>query len=399
MQTVGQISVREGEKMKKINYCIFSFIFSLIIINAYTQTSPNVYASLNGNLDDLISRLGGVKTPLHISGIQTIPHCYQQNRTTAAIQATIEAMHSKCMPTYVRTSLSHFQSVKEFIKRNPDGSVQKYIFFTGGDITQWTSNLMIAKQNQEGNFITINTIDINTPRSDSLLVDESDLWHPGGMDICGNYLAIPLQPYKVEELNPDIYRGDRLRIVFFDITNPENPQRIFHFDLTNAAGVTITCPAIAFTRLTNNNYLIACQYGYFVSRDQNINSGFDFSGNITFVNHTQFIPQEIASGEFQNLSFVSLNGQPYLIGTGNTQSTAPVFTGENVANVYQLNFNNIPGDATAEFVTQISYGKENCTPDCDFSAAANITSQCSMLSMYSWVWDGEYVPCCCFGPV
>jgi len=395
--------------MKKIILYIYLCIFSLII-NSYinAQTSPDAYASLEGDERTLISRMMGAITNFEIKirnedGDLIIPHCYQQNRFCAAFQA----LHEKCNQAYARPSLSHFQSNKEFIKINPDESTNKYIFFTGGDITQWTSHLMIARQNHEGKFFALRTININTARDASAIIDESDLWHPGGMDICGNYLAIPLQPYKVQQLNPGIYRGDRLRVVFFDITNPENPQRVYYFDLKNNADATITCPAIAFTRLINNRYLIACQYGYFVSRGQTIDSGFDFAGNINFTNTTGFVPKDF--GEFQNLSFVTLSGQLYLIGTGSTSKLAPVILGENVANLYKFNLNIInpdqvfdiaPGNVTAEFVAQISYGKECwACPDCDFSAASNITSQCSMLSMYNWVWNESHIPCCCFGPV
>lgn len=408
--------------MKKITLCIYFCVFSSITITNFaainhSQTSPDAYASLDGNEEALISRMLGNPINFEINahnetGELIVPPCYQQNRFCTIFQALHEKLHKE----YIRPSLSHFQSIKEFIKRNPDGSFQKYIFFTGGDITQWTSHLMVAKQNQEGKFSAIRTIAINTPRDVNPLIDESDLWHPCGMDICGNYLAIPLQPYKIQQLNPGIYRGDRLRIVFFDISNPENPQRVvdpahparfYVLDLMDAAGGTITCPAIAFTRLINNRYIIACQYGYFVSRGQNIDSGFDFAGNINFTNTTGFAPKDV--GEFQNLSFVTLSGQLYLIGTGTTSKLAPVILGENIANLYKLNLNVInagqafdiaPGNITAEFVAQISYGKECCiSPDCDFSAASNITSQCSMLSMYNWVWNKNHIPCCFFGAI
>lgn len=406
--------------MNKIILYIYFCVFSSTIITNFAainhpQTSPDAYASLEGNEETLIARILGHPINFKINthneaGDLIIPACYQQNRFCTIFQA----LHEKMNPTYARPSLSHFQSNKEFIKRNPDGSLQKYIFFTGGDITQWASHLMIAKQNQEGKFFAIRTITINTPRDENPLIDESDLWHPGGMDICGNYLAIPLQPYKVETLNPEIHRINRLRVVFFDISNPENPQRLinpdhptrFYFlDLTDAAGGTITCPAIAFTRLINNHYIIACQYGYFISRGESIESGFDFAGNITFINTTGNASKDV--GEFQNLSFVTLSGQLYLIGTGSTSKLSPVISGENVADLYKFNLNITPntfnilnGDITAELVAQISYGKECCiSPDCDFSAASNITSQCSMLSMYNWVWNKNHIPCCCFGTI
>lgn len=390
--------------MKKIIFYIYLFIFSSIEICIYSQTSPDAYARLDGDEGALIERLTGPRNNLKIiTGKDAIPECYRQKRFCVTFQALWERINKK----YRRPSLSHFQSVKEYTINNDDGTFRKYIFFTGGNIIQWQANLMIAKQDQEGNFFVLKTVVINTKRDDNPLVDEFELGHPGGIDICGNHLVVPLEPFS----NP---REDRIRAVFFDISDPENPQRVYDFDLKNNAGEKIpSCPGLAFTRLIDGRYIIACQSGYFVSQGNTVDSGFIFSGKINFVNPHNFPAKDF--GTPQNLSFVTLSGQIYLVATGGTCNLAPVVMGENLANLYKFNLNAIPGhDVTAELVAQIPYGKENLlSPDFDFNAAATVTSQCSMLSIYHWVWcetcrgscccceaqTGKYIPCCCFGPI
>jgi hypothetical protein len=192
-------------------------------------------------------------------------------------------------------------------------------------------------------------------------------------------------------------------------------MRVCHFDLKDDKNQPISCPAVAFTKI-NNRYIIACKNGYFVSSSEDINSKFEFCGKINFVNN---IPKAKNLDNMQNLSFVLLDEQLYLIGTGNTSKNTPVFLGENIANVYKFNLNTSLNSTdninaiSAELVAQIWYGKEDFeSPDCDFNAAATLTSHCSMLSLYHWVQSKKiktsccgkksfkkFIPCCSFGPV
>jgi hypothetical protein len=364
-----------------------------------TEYNENCYAYLNGDVKVIFDQMCRSEIPFKIDTNNQVPKVYSSSRDDVIAQIAKEKGPEKAYNPNkkhgARPSLSHFQTIKMI--RRPNGARPEFIALAAGDIRQWKSHLFIAQHPQESKLTdgwkVIKRITLNDSN------DENDLWHPGGMDICGNYLAIPLEDWKIKiYLSKELYPGvlthyeKRSKIIFFDISDPINPKRL-PVAIERQSG---SCPAIAFTRLDDGKFLVYSGGGgdVFISKTSRIEDGFDYYSSL-----------DRAYG--QNLSFVTIgnNGDLYIVGTENTNDMSPIYSGSNKVYLYKFDYD--PALKTGS-IKKIAENNCNCgagtlagllegPASCNFNAAANVTPMGGVLALYHYVSGGK-IRCTLFGP-
>lgn len=398
-----------------INRNIFSIIvFTLATIMPSTQVgapvkgfvpkndaeyNENCYAYLTGDVTTIFDQMCRSAIPFKIATDKQVPTVYSSSRDEVILQIAQEKgpekKYSPEKKNGARPSVSHFQTIK--LIREQNGARPKFIALAAGDVRTWKSQLFIAQHPQEGKLTegwkVVKYININDSK------DENDLWHPGGMDISGKYLALPIEDWMVKKyLSKELYPGvlthyeERSKIIFFDISNPLHPKRL-PVAIERTSGF---CPAVAFTRLDNGKFLVYSGGGgdVFISNTDRLEDGFKYYSSL-----------KRAMG--QNLSFVTIgkNGDLYIIGTDNTSNLSPIYTGKNMAYLYKFEYD---PDSKAGSVTKIAEKSCFCGEsgvagvlegpgDCNFNSAGNVTSMGGMLGLYHYVTDGK-LRCTLFGP-
>jgi len=213
----------------------------------------------------------------------------------------------------------------------------QYLVLSGGDPHRNESHLFIAKDDKFVKEIALDNV----------------FWHAGGMQVVGKYLAVPLE-------NAEDHKS---KIVFYDMTRPENPQKIS----TEIVRPNRRCGTVSMTRLIDGHYLVVIWVDSDGQREQN---RFDFyysNGTIlekgfptvptTKVYHNQVVNITQSSvkkcGTYQMVNLVNdVNGTLYLIGTWNTSSAAPIINGKDYAHLLQISFNTTTKKAAVNYVAE-----------------------------------------------
>lgn len=220
----------------------------------------------------------------------------------------------------------HFQG----IQRVPDS---KHLIISGGDNKQPMSQLFVLELNSKNTTKAIgsnikNSKD-NKPPSDDKLSDlialDRDLWHPGGLSLYGNILAVPLENGKKE----------KSEVIFLDIKKLSEPVRLPVSIPRAAKG-----GAVAFTRLPQNDHFVAVvwsdsdddlkpRFDFYFSNSTKLLGGFSKSAKT--VTHDEIIyegqerPKKDGVRKYQNINFITqTDDQIFMIGSFNTSSLAPV---------------------------------------------------------------------------
>jgi len=364
-----------------------------------TERNENCYAYLTGDPKILLQAMttNARHFKININGL--VPKVFWSSREDAAFQAarehSTEKYYDPLKRNGARPSLSHFQSIKMIRKAN--GARPEFIVAAAGDSRSWKSQLFIAQHPIDASLTDqwkiIKAITLNDNP------DENDLWHPGGMDISGTYLAVPVEDWLIKDyLSKELYPGvlkhyeSRSKIMFFDISDPANPKRL-PISIERNSGY---CPAIAFTRLSNGHYLVYTNGAgdIHISKTTKLTDGFEQVGTI-----------DDSGG--QNLSFITIGSQGdlYLVATKNASRAAPVVSGKNIARLFKFNFDLSTKTGSLTFITEHSCdcgggGIFGLGADfgCNFNAAANVTPMGGLLGIYHYVLDGKYLGCTLFGP-
>jgi len=260
--------------------------------------------------------------------------------------------------------ISHFQS----IVRLPEHlGLGKFLVVTGSNCIDNISQMFVIKMrtSEMTGPLTPNITDdtVNYRDQVRLRVDlDTVRWHAGGASTIGKYLVIPLE-------------GKGAQIIFFDMTNPLEPQRLEHF--ISKSGIIM---AAAITKLPNNHFLIAANdagnsFHFYYSKEETIDCDWSYVGKVY---SSKFAPGK----NYQNATFVNdENGMLFLICTENTGKLPPVLNGEDVADLFRINYS-IEGieeriqnsDITMPIVPEFIYRKHMfCKNDqCNFAAGATV---------------------------
>lgn len=159
----------------------------------------------------------------------------------------------------------------------------------------------------------------------------TDYDHPGGMQICGNILAVPLEG--------PTSGGTTGRIAFFDISNPRNPVRMaYNFNASHDIGVC------GLTQLDDGRYFMVLTWGsnetirFFLSQPNDITTLALYDS----MDESEVIGNWPVGGlqaAHQSLSLIKQSdGRIFMIGMHNTSNASPVPLGEDRAVLYRLTF-------------------------------------------------------------
>ncbi len=280
---------------------------------------------------------------------------------------------------YTGTINNHFQG----IQRLKSG---QYVVVSGSDTNVPSSHIFIIKMGSRSSDgrLRSNLLQSSSPDTDDKVVKaiaiDNVMWHAGGLSVLGDILAVPLEG------------DDSGKIIFYDMTDPENPILYNHYiDRPNAKS-----GAIALTRVENGKYLVAAwsdsdslpkRIDFYLSSTTDFDDGFDSNSYTTWY-HTAVQAangQDANFSNFQAVNFVSqADGQLYLVGLHNSSSLAPVINGEDWADLYTVEFSN-NDYTTAPVITKVAnrhfYCKDN---QGNFDAAAGIyTDENGNMGIYS----------------
>jgi hypothetical protein len=343
---------------------------------------------------------------IHTNGI--VPSVYGSSKNEV-LEQVMQEKNGKYEPSAgngPRPSCSHFQSLK-FV-RAPNGNVPEFMILAAGDCREWKAQLVIAKKTKDdpltGRWDVQKIITINDSE------ENMDLWHPGGLDICGNLMAIPIEDFLIKDYRPQSdfkpqYRHRRSKILVFDITDILNPKLVT--EILRDSG-PVMC--VGLTRLSDKRWLIYGgdpQYAeVYISKTTDAKDGFELHGHAT------------CPCNGQNVSFITIgkNGDLYLAFTSNRSSLAPVITGDDVVDLVKFEYDlNTKGDGAtikghANFIDtvnadcghgEIQVGKEKIggVQICNFNAAANIIPAGGIIGIYHYLdRKNQCLHCGLFGP-
>lgn len=167
-----------------------------------------------------------------------------------------------------------------------------------------------------------------------------DLWHAGGMQVMGDYLAVPIE--KSGEPGTS-------EIVIVDLSNPRAPTK-FNSGIRRAR----KAGAVAMTKLKNGHILLgvwadsdkdmAQNLDFYYSRSTNIRDGFEAEPvrwDAKNVKASKKNKQKPTFNKFQTINFIpQCDGKLYLMGMHNTApgGASPVVPGKDYADLYQVFF-------------------------------------------------------------
>jgi hypothetical protein len=252
-----------------------------------------------------------------------VPSAYDANKAKVLFQSIGEFLdlHDR------KEGWSHFQG----IKRLPAWlGLGQYIALNSGQYTNFQAHLFIVKLDSESATECLQGNEGVNHKKDRIIkkivLGKKPFWHPGGIDICGKYLVVPLASWKVQK-DEDI----ETKTVIYDIENPENPIEVFVLKKKK------NVQAVTLTRLPNNYYLLLLRSGrleFYYSKSTNLADGF-------FDTPTVSLPKSgILFGGCQNLNFITAgDGSLMMVTTYNTKSTAPIINGEDRADFYEVVYN------------------------------------------------------------
>ena len=242
---------------------------------------------------------------------------------------------------------NHFQG----IQRLKDSS---YLVLSGGDKYADAGHLFIVKMasryadgpwksnlDQSPNFIFADElVSVISPNQNAAAIKQFDLnethWHAGGISICGNILAVPLEGERTKTGS---------KIIFYNMENPEYPE-LFQFVINRPHS---KASAVALTRLANGYFLLAVlvkgkghYLDFYLSKSRNFSDGFrTLSKNWKATTVESANGQSANFSDFQNINFVTQRGDQkiYLVGFHNTSKIAPLLPGgRDYADLYTLEF-------------------------------------------------------------
>lgn len=231
---------------------------------------------------------------------------------------------------------NHFQGLQTL--RDPSR-----IVFSGAHRKQSRATLFFAKIDEKGRSSITHSLDVGDAR----------FWHAGGISRFENFLAVPVEAYKIEK---------KSRIVFFDVSEPDAPRELPELVLKREhrdAG------AVALNRLVDGRYLLLVYSNgivdLYTSRNTNFTDGFDEHAFLTL--DWRKTPELNGS----NLNFVrQCDGRLFIVSLKNTGKAPPLFmNGKDYAGLSSFDWNDgVPR------VEPLEYKHFHCGSKCNFAGAA-----------------------------
>ncbi|MCI0539232.1 MAG: hypothetical protein L0Z50_28830, partial [Verrucomicrobiales bacterium] len=244
-------------------------------------------------------------------------------------------------------TVMHFQGIQRSLTPGPP-----HVFVTR------SGSAAIAEANEPGNLMVVRLdsrdpygerlrsnrlregIDVNStppPPEDRVVTNLTFRYsHPGGIQLCGDILAVPLESALDDGL-PDS------RIDFFNVANPVHPVHLSSFEINgHNAGV------VGLTKLPDGHFLMVVTWGDNAEVEFFRSTGTSFfDTGFTFQLHDRWSstdPTDAGPAQnwptgpaHQSLSlFNGTDGQVYMIGALNTQILQPYGFGDDLLFIYRI---------------------------------------------------------------
>jgi len=296
----------------------------------------------------------------------TIPGEYYADQAKVVTQTIGEVLNIKDRIE----GYSHFQS----IKRVPKTTI---VYLDGGSAITKNAHLFILDMKSEppmGPWVS-NTHDKTAKQRDTIvktitLYEGITHWHPGGMDICGKYLVIPLEG------------PTGTQVTFYDISDPLNPKKL-NAHINIAGG----CMANALARLPDDHYLAGAMMNsisldLYYSKTTQLEDGFFDTPTVLDV------PRETSRTNYQNINFITqTDGTLFMIGTQNTKQTSPIISGQDYMDLFIIEYDivkfaninklieqgkNIESKDLAAYARCLRQKDIHCEDRCNFNAGGTI---------------------------
>ncbi len=288
----------------------------------------------------------------------------------------------------------HFQGIQRLRAGN-------YIALSGGDPphdgSSGESQVFIAKmgsRRQAGAWRSSTVADGGPRVSDKIIssvtFDKRGYWHAGGISVLGDVLAVPIES--------DVAS----RIQFLDVSDPTQPKRIppgidrpalrrGQQGRTNKAG------AVAMTKLDDGKPSSKKVYPHldlYLSTGDGVATGFgtapprkwDYLGEKRGSVEAE-AGQTTTFRNYQAIQFArDTDGALYLVGTHNTQWSAPVISGENNVDVFRVDFPKAHGPhlAAKPVITKVGSRTITCEwGQCNLNAAGGVHLADGRVRLYS----------------
>jgi hypothetical protein len=209
------------------------------------------------------------------------------------------------------------------------GANAQYLFVSRSGASVAAVVVRMSSRNTAGDRFGSNLPEEGPPPEEDRVVaelpGEAGLTHAGGLKIIGNILALPI----------DGHSGSR--VVFYDITSPENPRRLGMFDHSDALPPSDPHQAsnVGITRLRDGRYLMVIGVHSSKVLDFYVSSGTSLRDSLLHFVRLTSETSGVVRG-FQSLSLVTqCDGAIYLVGTHNT-AVPPPSMGKDYVRWYRL---------------------------------------------------------------
>jgi hypothetical protein len=321
-----------------------------------------------------------------------IPDAYDASKKKVLFQSITEFLDIKDR----EEGWSHIQGVK----RMPAWlNLGQYIILSSGQYTNFEPHLFVAKLDSVSASGALKSNDSADKKGDrvvaKIVIDKKPYWHPGGIDVCGKHLIVPISTWKTATSNS--------KFVIYDISNPEKPLKVV--ESPHAGNLS----AAALTRLPNNYYLLALLNGnieMYYSKSTTLADGF-------YSTPTVKLPKGgLLAGGAQNINFVTAgDGTLMMTGSANTKETSPIINGEDHIDLYEITYDIqkmeainkalkegktsdlLPLDTVS--VNNIDSKRMYCSDDhCNFNSAADLDivsrNSLGILAAYHWAEGDKF---------
>ena len=225
----------------------------------------------------------------------------------------------------------HFQA----IQRSRTG---KFLFISGDDAKEDTSQLFVLELGSrpaDGPWGSNIILDDDPPTGDRLvetLVLDKGLWHGGGMSLCGDILAVPVEDESTS------------KILFLDVSDARNPA---FFNIPIKRGPMVgKAGAVGLCKLPNGFFLCGVwsdsdsnpkRIDFYLSRSTDFREG--FRRNRLTWEFSKVLPTGGRSSKYQSVNFLlGTDDALYMVGTENTSIGAPLFGGDDFADLLFIEF-------------------------------------------------------------
>lgn len=237
---------------------------------------------------------------------------------------------------------SHYQGIAR-----TSGKGVPYLFVTGsvksGDKQGVLLSVRMGSRGTDGERLRSNRLakdqdmgDTAPPSNDKVAAYREFDWdHPGGVQLCGDILAVPLE-------GANFSTSVDGRIAFFDVSNPESPVEL-------APTITSTdhkFGVAGLTKLPDGYFFVVATWGdnktvefYRSTRTNFLDPAFQWTLHATWKSTDLLGVESWPTGttSHQMLNFVlQTDGRLFMLGARNTSAATPVITGKDELYLYEV---------------------------------------------------------------